>query len=380
MRTSQHRTSRRLAYAFAGCLAPSLSLAQATPGVDRLPALSLDQTDVTNASGAHVYQRMALDRALEAAALEIGKAIKQQCGGRRAVLVLDGAAQGAPAVLGARAAQASALRDLARIDADIQSITRRLDRFPPSAGGTGMAILTAPDALRIAPAMLDLVRVVDSVRFITSLTRTQYAFAAASTVSPTPGLVETTLLSRSGDRRLGDALSTRSVVLEAFDKADTAFRALEAAYARASTRVTKDNADALTALKKDADLVRSQLMRYLSPGANNAPSPLQQLVSADFTLPAETDCLVAYLPTVDATTITSQRAVFPTRRFHIDARATVIATFHSPAPTDGASASERYVARAHCTLEVDPKDRPKNAPACPGTLSPALVGASTPGA
>lgn len=369
MRHAQSPAPLALAFAFSACLTPSLLVAQATPatpGVDRLNPLPIDQSDVTNATGANVYQRLVLDYAVEAAGKTAAGLIDTHCSTKRVVIMPDGGSQGPNSILAARAAQKSALLELERINTDIVELTRRLEAFPPQTAWIPFTVPVRPE--RIAPGMLDLVRVVDSIRFLTSLVRTNYTFTAATGISPTPGLLEITLLSGNDGKhryRLGEPLSTTSDVLTAYDLADTSYRRLESAYAVASTKATKETADALAALKKAAELVRSQLFRYITTGANNAPSPLQQLAASDYVLPASTDCLVTYGATVDATTITTQRAVFPSRKFDIDARVRIITAIYPPAGNAMPSpAPKRQHSTATCTLTVDPKKRSEAKPRC----------------
>ena len=378
MRRAQSPAPLALAFAFSACLTPSLLVAQATtatPGVDRLNPLPIDQTDVTNATGANVYQRLVLDHAVEHAGKTAAGQIDTKCGDSRVVIMADGGSQGPNSILAARAAQKSALLELERINTDIVELTQQLEAFPPQTALTPFTAPAGPE--RIAPGMIDLVRVVDSIRFLTSLVRTNYTFTAATGISPTPGLLEITLLSGKDGKdryRLGEPLSTTSAVLTAYDVADKSYKDLESAYAVASTKATKETADALAALKKAAELVRSQLFRYITAGANNAPSPLQQLSASDFVLPKTTDCLVTYGATVDATTITTQRAVFPSRKFDIDARVRIITAIYPPSgdakqsPAGDAEQSPAAPKRQHstatCTLTVDPKKRSEAKPKC----------------
>lgn len=339
-----------------------------TAKVDRLATPEPDRTEVANAVGANVYQRLALDEAVTDAATRLGAEITQSCAPKTPiVLFLETATLSASSVHTARAAQTASLKEIKRITDDIDLVSRRIDAFSAAARApSGSVSLSVSEFARVAPAVTDLVRVVDSIRFVVALTQTQYAFTAV-TGTPSPGLLENTLLKASSAYRLGDPLRDESDILNAFDKAEEALVALEGKFAAASLLATTDDRKkAIAALAEEVKLVRSQLIRYTAPGKDNTPSPLQQLVAADYALPGKDACLVSYTPSVDATIITSQRVVFPTRKFDIDARAVIVASvfkadFKAPA---------RLRAEARCTLEVTPRDRSGANPTCDEEATP----------
>ncbi|SDE05107.1 hypothetical protein [Aquimonas voraii] len=291
---------------------PGAAAAQAeSPKVDRLAPLEADQSAITNPVGAAVHFRHQIDRVVCRAAHEAAIAIKAQCSG--GVLLVDDPAQ----VVTWRAMRQTA-------QTDFRGMQRRLSAIKDESEKPQEASIVPFANLRVAPGLLDAVRLTDATRFVLSLARTQYRFDGVS-VSPTPGLLDAVFLQAVGNgHRFGEPISINAATLSMFEATRKQYQDLAALLAEKHGEGSEEEKKRLETLIERADAIGAALARYEAPGADGQPSLLQSLAVIDYSLPeGNTRCLVSLETSADVMSIQGMRIV-PKRNFDIHARAVVV--------------------------------------------------------
>jgi len=283
------------------------------PKVDRLPPFEADQSAITNPVGAAVHFRHQIDRVVCRAAHEAAIAIKAQCAGD--VLLVDDLAQ----VVTWRAMRQTAHTDFRGMQGRLSAIEDEIEK--PKEVRRTFATTT-----RVAPGLLDALRVTDATRFVLSLARTQYRFDGVS-VSPTPGLLDAVFLQAVGNgHRFGEPVSFDAPTLSMFEATRKQYQDLAALLAEKHGEGSEEERKRLETLIERADAIGAALARYEAPGEDGQPSLLQSLTVIDYSLPdGNTHCLVSLETSADVMSIQGMRVV-PKRNFDIHARAVVVVT------------------------------------------------------
>lgn len=320
----------------------------AEPAVERLSPQ--EGLAAVNPAGSAVHLRAAIDQATVGAAKKFTSCVNKAT----PILVSDIA--GVQRLIAERkVAQA----ELDRIQAELTRL--KTTQLPPEErrNGNRLLALEARNRDDIAPFMTDVVRVSDSIRFLTSLFTAEYVYSSED-VSPTPGLVEATLFG-GGARRLAQPVSANSPTLEAFAATeklrDEVQGHLEGLLADANEAQTKELAPAVASLAALTD----RLQRYLTPGESGGPSPLSVLIGLDYSLPRDSEakaCYVSFTTSADVTSVHTKRFL-PSRKFDVMARSVVVVSVAEA--TEGSFAVTNSIHACTVKIEVDPKAKTPSA-------------------
>lgn len=326
---------------------PGAAVAQAeSPKVDRLAPLEADQSAITNPVGAAVHFRHQIDRVVCRAADEAAKAISRACA--QGVLLVDDSAQ----VVTLRAMRQTAQTDFRGMQELMVAIGNQSRTPGPGARRTF-------SNLRVAPGLLDAVRLTDATRFVLSLARTQYRFDGVS-VNPTPGLLDAVFLQAVGNgNRFGEPVSINAPTLTLFEETRKQYHTLSSMLAEQHAKGSEAEKKRLDTLIALVEAIGAALARYEAPGEDGQPSLLQSLTVIDYSLPTESNrCLVSLETSADVMSIQGMRIV-PKRNFDIHARAVVVVTAIKPD-----NSVIRSVGHADHIAVVRPADRQPLGPAC----------------